>query len=53
MQQVKVSLNPDEMKIMLECIFALNFQGKDVIKIGLLANKLMIELQKLEGENKK
>lgn len=53
MSQVKVPLTPDEMKIMLECIFALNFQGKDVIKVGMLANKLMTELQKLEKETKK
>ena len=53
MPQVKIPMSPDEMKIMLECIFALNFQGKDVIKVGMLANKIMTELQKLEGENKK
>lgn len=51
--QTKVNLSVEEMKVMLECIFALNFQGKDVIKVGMLANKLMTELQKLEGENKK
>lgn len=45
-----MNLTPDEIQIMLQCIFALKFEGKHVIPVGLLADKLQKELIKLEKE---
>jgi hypothetical protein len=44
----KVELNADEIKILLECVYALNFRGADVEKVGLLAYKLRTELDKIQ-----
>lgn len=50
--QAKVNLDYDELQILIQCIQALNFSGKDVIKVGFLADKLFKELSKIEEQNK-
>lgn len=50
--QSKVNLDHEELQILIQCIQALNFSGKDVIKIGYLADKLIKELTKIEEQNK-
>ena len=49
--QTKVNLSYDELVVLMQCIQNLNFSGKDVIKVGLLADKLMKEIVKIEQEN--
>lgn len=51
--QTKVNLDHEELQILLQCIFALNYAGKDVIKVGLLADKLNKEFLKMEESIKK
>lgn len=48
----KLSITEEEMRIVLECIYALNFQGKDVEKVGVLAHKIKNKLNKID-KNKK
>lgn len=48
----KIELTLDEMRIILELIHALNFKGTDVEKVGMLANKVRMEIQKIEKEQK-
>ena len=49
---IKMNLSQEELQILLQCIFALNFEGKNVIKVGLLADKIQKELVRLEKETK-
>lgn len=51
--QTKVNLDHEELQILLQCIFALNYNGKDIIKVGLLADKLNKEFIKMEESIKK
>lgn len=48
----KIELTADEMRIILELIHAFNFKGTDVEKVGMLANKVRMEIQKIEKEQK-
>lgn len=48
----KIELTVDEMRIILELIHAFNFKGTDVEKVGMLANKVRMEIQKIEKEQK-
>ena len=48
----KIELTVDELRIILELIHALNFKGTDVEKVGMLANKVRMEIQKIEKEQK-
>ena len=45
---VKVELSYEDLQTLLQCIQSLNFQGKDVIRVGMLGYKLQTELQKIE-----
>lgn len=47
---VRVPLDQNELSIIIQCIQMLNFQGKDVIPVGMLGGKLIKELSKLELE---
>lgn len=49
--QTKVTLTLEELAILIQCIENLNFPGKHVISVGLLADKLNKELIKLQQEN--
>lgn len=51
--QAKVTLDYEELQILMQCIHALNFSGKDVIKVGLLADKLTKEFIKINESVKK
>lgn len=48
----KIELSHADLQILLQCIYSLNFEGKHVIAVGTLANKLQIELSKLEQKVK-
>lgn len=48
-----MNLSLEELQVLLQCIFALNFEGKNVIRVGLLADKIQKEILKLEKENTK
>lgn len=48
MNKVKLELTSEEVAALLQCILNLNFSGKDIILIGVLANKLQQELTKLQ-----
>lgn len=43
-----MNLNYEELQILSQCIRALNFPGKDVIRVGFLANKIQTEIIKME-----
>lgn len=49
----KVELSHEELQILLQCIFSLNYEGKHVIRVGSLASKLQTELQKIESKVQK
>ena len=49
----KVELSYEELQILMQCIQSLNFEGKHVIKVGLLGHKLQTELSKIEEKAKK
>ena len=49
----KVDLSYEELQIILQCIYALKFDGKDVIHVGLLASKIQQELVKIEQKAQK
>jgi len=49
--QSKITLSYEELVVLIQCIQNLNFSGKDVIRVGLLADKLQKEVIKLEQEN--
>lgn len=51
--QSKITLTYEELVVLIQCIQNLNFSGKDIIKVGLLADKLQKEITKLEQENSK
>lgn len=43
-----MNLSSAEIEIMLQCIYALNFSGKDVALVGSLVSKLQNEIKKQE-----
>lgn len=45
-----MNLTYEELQILLQCIYACQFPGKEVIRVGLLADKIQREIIKLEKE---
>ena len=48
---IKMNLSLDELQIIYQLIYLNKFDGKDVIPVGLLADKVLKEIKKLEQEN--
>lgn len=49
----KVELSYEELQILMQCIQSLNFEGKHVIKVGLLGHKLQTQIVTIEEKVKK
>lgn len=47
MDKIKIELTLNELQILNQCICSLNFEGKHVRTVGLLHDKILINLEKL------
>ncbi len=48
-----MELNHEELSILLSCIYACKFDGKDVVQVGILTDKIIKELQRQQTTQKK
>lgn len=50
---IKMNFSYEELQVLIQCITSLNYNGKDVIKVGLLADKIDREIRKIEELDQK